>query len=329
MKRKNIIIAATVVIAVAFVGIFGGAFLYEKANPSVKIDKGLFETTVFIIGDESCEEDEFNVMLYDMKKQYDELYGTVLWEKDIADISAKQFLEQKTLNQLAVYKCINLLAKDKKIYLNATQKTQAEKYAKEYISKFSAADIKKIGITEKGVVKIFEQRLLYDKVFESLTTTVNEEISVDEARVIKIQYIHVPLSEKTKIDSFYEKVTGGDSFEKIASENNGEQGYECLLTRGSVEEVFENAAFELGQDEISSVVTTTKGYYIIKCINDYEKTATQSNKQIILNDRKNKLFSQIYEEYVGELYYRLNDEFMASYEFDAKYEAKTGLNEIE
>lgn len=328
LKRKRIISYTVVIIVAVFVLTLGIAFLYAYFKPSVKISGGLKKDEVFRIDDIICKTQEFNVLMYDQKKKYDDLYGVEFWDKKIVDIEAKDFLIKETLNQMAVYKCSRLLAADKKIILNSSEKEAAQIAAKEYIEAFSADEIAKLNISEEGARKLYEDKILYNKVFEFLTTTVNEEISVDEARVIKIQYIYVAKSQpdsKAIIDDLYAKVLANDSFEKLAVDNNGIIGYECMLVRGQVDKGFEDAAFELSKDEHSEIVTTGEGYYIIKCINDYEKAATENNKSTILNNRKNEIFKSIYDEYIDGLYYELNEKLISKYSFRKKEIIKVGL----
>lgn len=332
MKRSKIIGTTFLVVLLIGVVMFGSVLLYAKLRPSVKASIGLNNNTIFRIDDLICTRAEFSALLYDKKAQYDALYGYELWNQDIGDISAKQFLKEQTLNQLAIYKCVRLLAEDKKVYLSDAQKDKAEKLAKKYMAKFTTSQIETMGISEAGVKSVYEEQLLFDKLFDALTLTVNEEISVDEARVIKIQYIYVDKdadNAKSKIDALYERVLAKDSFEKLAIDNNKETGYECQLARGLVEESFEDAAFNLNTDEVSGIITTTKGYYIVKCLNDYEKAATESNKKTILNNRKNAIFSDIYEEYVGKLYYEINDKAVEDYDFKSDFDVKARINSVE
>ena len=331
MKRKKIIKFAIFAVVLAFILIVGGTFLYTKMNASVRISFGVHGNVVFRIEKEVCTKDEVTVLLLDKKKQYDELYGNEIWNKNIDDISAVDYLKNDVINRLAMYKCVKLMAEDKKIILSNSDKTKAERYAQEYIEQFTESDLSSLGITKSAVKSIFEEKILFEKVYDSLTTTVNREISVDEARVIKLQYIFVSASlpdAQNLINEYYTRVTAGENFEKLASDNNGTEGYECQLARGTVEEAFEDAAFNLNTDEISQVVKTAKGYYIIKCINDYEKVATENNKQTILNNRKNAIFDEIYKEFTATLYYEYNEKNIKDLNFDTSYTVKVTTDEI-
>ena len=332
LKRKTIVKNCILAIVFAFLIIVGGTYIYAKMKPDTKISFGMYGDMVFRIDDEICDREEVMILILEKKKLYDELYGTDIWEKNIEGISAKEYLKYEVINELAKYKCVKLLAKDKKILLSNTEKSRAKKYAQIYIKQYSESTVSKYGISERAARTIYEDKLLFDKVFDSLTTTVNKEISVDEARVIKIQYIFVPIKTENAYNvakDFLEQVNAGNNFEKLASDNNPDGVYECQLSRGQVEDVFEDAAFDLNSGENSEIVTTDKGYYIIKCINDYEKVATENNKQTILGSRKNEIFDAIYEKFKKDLYYEINENNFKKIDFDSDFTVKMTLDEIE
>ena len=72
-------------------------------------------------------------------------------------------------------------------------------------------------------------------------------------------------------------------------------------------ESFEEKAFELEEGEISDIITTEDGYYILKCISTYERKATNENKEAIINEAKRKAFEEKYNEYLPNIIANLNE----------------------
>ncbi|MBO6015377.1 MAG: peptidylprolyl isomerase, partial [Lachnospiraceae bacterium] len=89
------------------------------------------------------------------------------------------------------------------------------------------------------------------------------------------------------------------------------------------EPVFEDAAFNLGTDEISDVVETEYGYYIIKCISTFDRKETDANKQKIVEKRKKEAFNQVYDSFVTTLLRNLNTELWDSVELPSDESVKT------
>ena len=72
--------------------------------------------------------------------------------------------------------------------------------------------------------------------------------------------------------------------------------------------VFEEAAFNLGTDEVSDIVETEYGYHIIKCINTFDREETDANKIKIVEQRREEAFGREYDAYVDTLTRNLNEE---------------------
>lgn len=71
---------------------------------------------------------------------------------------------------------------------------------------------------------------------------------------------------------------------------------------------FEEAAFNLGTDEISGIVETEHGYHIIKCISTFDRDETDRNKIKIVEQRRKEVFNEEYSGFVDGLARSLNED---------------------
>ncbi len=85
--------------------------------------------------------------------------------------------------------------------------------------------------------------------------------------------------------------------------------------KGTMEPAFEEAAFNLGTDEISGIVESEHGYHIIKCISTFDKDETDRNKVKIVEQRRKEVFNEEYSGFVGGLTRNLNQKLWDSVGF--------------
>ena len=65
--------------------------------------------------------------------------------------------------------------------------------------------------------------------------------------------------------------------------------------------------FNLETREVSEVIETDKGYYIVKCISTFDKSKTEENKKKLIEKRKVEAFGEEYEAFLDPLVRRINE----------------------
>ena len=86
---------------------------------------------------------------------------------------------------------------------------------------------------------------------------------------------------------------------------------------------FEEAAFNLGTNEISDVVETEYGFHIIQCVSTFDRKETDANKVKIVKKRKEEAFNKVYDTFVGTLVKNLNEKLWNSVKFIDNEQVKT------
>ena len=59
-------------------------------------------------------------------------------------------------------------------------------------------------------------------------------------------------------------------------------------------------AFSLENDEISDIIETSDGYYILKCVNNFDRDATEANKDTLIKKRRDETFNAAYEAMMAD-----------------------------
>ena len=102
----------------------------------------------------------------------------------------------------------------------------------------------------------------------------------------------------------------------MASNYNEAETIEITLKRGVYPAEVDAVAFQLDNGERSDMIATSEGYYFVKCISKYEKELTEQNKVDIIAQRRKEQFEDLFQGFVKESVYEMNEEMWESIELD-------------
>lgn len=299
MKKKKKVLAGILAAALWLSGC-------TIAGKKIVITSGMSSEDVFSIGGASCSLTEAKIYLANYQNIYGKSYGIDLWEQEFQEKQLQTYVKEIALSEMTRIVCMDLLAKEREITLSKEEEAQIEKAAKTYYASLSEAELEYTDASEADIVAMYEDYVLADKVYQSLTNSVDEEVSDDEARIMEAMQIYVNSQEK--VNEIEEKLANGEDFAAIASNYNEKPEIEITFGRGEMPEVVEKVAFELDNEEISDCISTEEGYYFIKCTNKYNEELTDANKSNIVEAREEAAFDDVYHKFVVNLISDLNEE---------------------
>ena len=308
--------------------------LIACGDSKVVLTTGFGSNEAFRVGSEKATTTELMLYLTNIANQYERVYGDALWEMAVdEDTTLLDNCKEVALAQLSQVKAMKLLAKEHEIELTEEEKDKALSAAAEYLDGLSDVEKEALGISEGEVVEqIYCEKLLADKLYAYLIRDVNPEISDDEARIITVQHILLKnytvdehgnrqeLSEAQcrqiyeKAEEIRQMAVDGESFDSLISKYSEDSKGTYSFGIGDLDENFEKAAFALATDEIGPVVETSHGYHIMKCISTLDREQTDLNKVKLLVSRKQEVFGNTYNQFVGQLEKRENLEVITSME---------------
>lgn len=325
-KHKRLLISLCLLLTV----LLSGCAEVKGEGKQIVLTNGLGKDEIFRIEKASCTLPEVMVYLTNTKNQYENIYGSQIWETMLGSTTLEQSVKESVLAELAQIKVMNLLAESHEVLLSAEETQLAAQAGREYYASLSEAERAALMVDEKLLVTMYEEYATADKIYQYIIKDINPEISDDEARTITIQHIliktytldgsgkKVPYSESEKAAA-YEKAQqilsearGGEVFESLVSKYNEDSKSTYSFGKGEMDPDFENAAFNLGTDEISDVIETEYGYHIIKCISTFNREETDANKIKIVEQRRNEAFSREYDAFADSLTRDLNTELWES-----------------
>lgn len=276
---------------------------------------------VFSVGESKCSQKQARLFLCNYQNLYGNAYGVNLWDYDFEGDSLEEYVKNITLDELTKIVCMDIVSQEQEIALTEKEHKLVKKAAEEYYKSLSDDELSFMKVSQSDVVEIYENYALAEKLYKNLTEGVNTEVSDDDARVIRIQQICV--SDKKNADAVSEKLAAGEAFETVAGEYSTCTTSQLTVSRGELPKELEEVAFELANDEISQAVKTTGGYYFIKCINKFEEDLTEANKVNILNQREKEQFNDVYEDFVGNAVFYLNEDVWNEIKIDKSLDIKT------
>lgn len=336
MKRNRSIVVLLLCLCIVLCGCSKG-----EGNTKVVLTTGFSEDELFRIGESSCSRAEAMVYLTNMQNQYESIYGTQIWERKIGDETLEKKVKDVVLARLAQIKTMNLLAEQRGVKLTEQEETLVIAAAGEYFGSLNETEISAMGISEEGVKQLYYEYALANKVYGEIIEGTNPEISDDESRTVTVSQIFiktyalsgvgekVPYTEESrkaafdKIKNIQKMLREGESFDELATRYSENGQLTVSLRKGEMDPAYEEVAFELGNEEVSGIIETTDGYYIIKCISTLDREQTDQNKEKIMEQRKEEAFSAIYDEFVLTQIRNLNDELWSQVQFIHEEDCKT------
>lgn len=260
--------------------------------------QGIDDAAVMKNGEFSLNEGQIRLLLNSVRKGYSDILTADIWEMDIEGRTFSDYVEDAVQDMAARLLLVNMMAAQKGITLTEQEQeavsARAEAFYEEREEELSY-------ISKADTEQLFLMLELSDKTYDELTQNVNTEISMDEARIIKIQYIYSRDSIK-KLQNAMEELEEGYEFLTIAAKYSDSQEYTAEIGRGELISEFEETAFNLDEGQVSGILTCDNGYYIIKCINDNVEDKVEAQREKILQARREEQFMNFFSAYAKNAY---------------------------
>ena len=293
-------------------------------NSKLVFTTGLSGNQLFKIGSATCTTPEIMIYLTTFYNQYVDTYGEEMWHYDFGGVSLEEHVKDVVLSKMAQIKVMNLMAEEREITLNEEEKEAVALAAKSYFETLEDDLKQQEKITEEIVEEVFYEYTLANKVYDAITESADMEISDDEARTVTAEVIYfknwkIKNNEKTALSEaeivkvlkdakeVLGKVNEGEAFETLAAQYSDDKQIVKSFSRESVETSFEELLFSMDEGDVSDVIEREDGYYIVKCVSTMDYEATQENKQVLAEQRKQEAFSKAYTEVATNTHSQFRD----------------------
>jgi len=295
MRRQKKRLLTVLVLFALLAGLLSGCRGFQ--NTEIVLTTGLSGNQLFKVGSSVCTLPEAMIYVMDYQNQYESAYGVEMWEHDFGGVTLEEYVKETIVSQLAAMKAVTLLAKEYEVVLSDSETEQAKKAAEEYFGALNKEEKEYMDLSQKDVEQLYQDHVLSRKVYAEITKDVNTEVSDDEARIITVQQIKLDSLENA--ENVMERLNEGKEFTTLASVYSKDSQITYTFGRGEKDPVYEEAAFNLDKEAVSDIIETEDGFYILKCIENFDREATEQNKITMVEKRRDEIFGKVYEELIA------------------------------
>jgi foldase protein PrsA len=295
MKKtfKNIILCLTTLILVSCKGI---EFENQKIAKAEEFSKG--EAMVFVAEEKNKYENRFGEEIWDLKSGDGNLYF-----RDYVVSITKSFIEKLMT--------LKLTAADLNILLSSADEEKIKHASDEYFQSLTYKDLEFINCDENDVYNAYKDYHTARLVIDNLSKNASPELSVSEAKVIKVQYI--VFEQKETAEKLIEQLKAkGANFAYFAKTRSLDTEIEMIIKRGDELSTRFPELFYMNTGQTSDVLQFKNKYYIFKCVDDYLEDETEIRRIELLKVMKNNEFKENFKKYDEQYNIKSNSTYWKS-----------------
>lgn len=295
---------------------------------------------LLMVGDVRVYYNEAMVYLKSVQDSYEADFGKGIWNADILGdgVIFGDRIKEEVIKQIVELKVISEKAEELGISLAEEEWAEARAYAREHFERLSDQDVDRYLVSKQLLEQVYGDNLLAMKVFENQTINVDNLVSDLEAKQVTVQHILIrnsdvdlegkviPYSAEEKQKAYekalslLEKAKETTDFYSLAESNSVAKDIELTFGRGTGPEeysdVFEQAAFTLKTGQVSELIETEYGWHILYSVSDFNLEASNQVKEDIIEERRNKLFAELYSKWSKDYDVVVNSAAWSAVSFD-------------
>lgn len=281
-----------------------------KEKTDIRIVTPLSDTELFKIGDEICSVPEAMVLITAQKKVVEDVYGTEIWSVESDGLTFEENVKSSLKDFLARMKCMKLMAAENGISLSSEESQKLRNCTEQYFSQLTEEERKALNLTKEEAEDMFASYYYYKKLMDVLTSDMETEISDNDARIARIECIYIEKNDQDqtkKLNSILKKAKESQSFAEVAKTYDEGGKIAMNVSRNQLPAAVDQVVFSMSDNQISDVLETDNGYYIIHCVEDYDREATAEHKAELIEELKEEQFTQEYDRFVKNLTAQFNE----------------------
>lgn len=290
------------------------------------------DAVILTVGNSEITADVANFYARYTQAQYETYYaaylGDNMWASEAEEgVTYEESVKDGILNQLETMLVLEEHMSDYDIVLTDEEKEVIEEQAKKFDEENALEDKEKVSGSVETVEHVMTLLTIQEKMIDAIQADVDTDVSDEEAAQKSMDYVFFSYdtsdedetdtesSDETDTDSikaqaeeFAENVKEGSDFSDYAEE----QGLEVTTVTFDSESTNPDAgvieaADQLDKGEVSDVIETDAGCYVVKVTSLLDREATEAEKETIIEQRKSDLYTETCEGWLDDVEIDVNE----------------------
>lgn len=272
------------------------------------------------------EEIPFGVAKFDAKMQqvtyetyYGSMFGDNMWDQTIGD--DKTFGEstlEGILEDLKEMYIVNQHAGDYRVALTEEETANIAATAAQFVKDNSKEALETMGANEEMITEYLTKYTIQGKVVDAIKAGADTVVADEDAAQRTFSYVLVSTSgttdaegntveltdeekaaKKAEAQGIVDAVAAGGEFEKTVTDagltvSNASYGKD---DDAGMDAAVITAADALEEGDISQIVETDNGYYVLSLVSAFDQEQTESRRAEIISERQDTLYDDTYTKW--------------------------------
>ncbi len=269
---------------------------------------------------------------------YSGVMGEDMWSTEISKgKSYEETVKNHILETLENMYVLEDHMGDYKVEITEEEKKKISEAAKAFDEANGLEEKEAVSGTTENVERMLTLVTIQEKMQKAMVADVDTEVSDEEAAQKSMQYVNLSLTKtkedgsteqmteeekaeaKKKAEAFQKAVKEGADFAKTAKEKELEVKTMTFDEETTTpDEGLMTKANKLGEGEVSEVIETDSGYYVLKVTSLLDREATDAEKESIAEERKEKQYKDLCEEWKKDVKIEVNEKVWDKISFEKK-----------
>lgn len=297
--------------------------------------------TAATLGKQEVSAGVVNFVCKYQKASLDDMYsayfgGADFWNQDLYGngTTMEENVKASVMDSLHDLYTLKAHMADCKVEITADEEAAIKKAAAAFLSANSKEAIKEMGATEEIVTEVLTLYTIQAKMYEAIIVDTDRNVSDEEANMRGITLVEIGIAGAYNEQGTYEKYTDAEvkaikaTAEKIltesssvglttAAKNNNYTAQDTAYNKNdsTMDKTLLEALNALKVGETSKVIETTSALYIATIDEDVDAKATEENREAIIAERENKVYSDKLTEWQEDDGWKVNDSVVAKIDF--------------